>query len=115
MNHQENVIEIKYLNKSYGEVQAVKDLSFRVEKGLSYVPSTYGISMLKNHMLREVFEEMKSKGFPDDVVTSIADSLDCNPVFRGHVISSGEMLAFMVGIIVVLGIIYLIITALPEK
>ena len=37
MNHQENVIEIKYLNKSYGEVQAVKDLSFRVKKGLSYV------------------------------------------------------------------------------
>ena len=33
MNHQENVIEIKHLNKSYGEVQAVKDLSFRVKKG----------------------------------------------------------------------------------
>ena len=31
MNHQENVIEIKHLNKSYGEVQAVKDLSFRVK------------------------------------------------------------------------------------
>ena len=28
--------------------------------------------MLKNHMLRGVFEEMKSKGFPDDVVTGIA-------------------------------------------
>lgn len=115
MNHQENVIEIKHLNKSYGEVQAVKDLSFRVKKGLSYVPSTYGTSMLKNHMLRGVFEEMKSKGFPDDVVTGIADSLDCNPVFRGHVVSSAEMLAFMLGTIVVLGIIYLIITALPEK
>ena len=82
----------------------------------AYMPiSTYGTSMLKNHMLRGVFEEMKSKGFPDDVVTGIADSLDCNPVFRGHVVSSAEMLAFMVGTIVVLGIIYLIITALPEK
>ena len=86
-----------------------------LQKGLSYVPSTYGTSMLKNHMLRGVFEEMKSKGFPDDVVTGIADSLDCNPVFRGNVVSSAEMLAFMVGTIVVLGIIYLIITALPEK
>lgn len=77
-----------------------------LQKGLSYVPSTYGTSMLKNHMLRGVFEEMKSKGFPDDVVTGIADSLGCNPVFRGHVVSSAEMLAFMVGTIVVLGIIY---------
>lgn len=33
MNHQENVIEIKHLNKFYGEVQAVKDLTFRVKKG----------------------------------------------------------------------------------
>lgn len=33
MNHQENVIEIKNLNKSYGDVQAVKDLSFRVKRG----------------------------------------------------------------------------------
>lgn len=33
MNHQENVIEIQHLNKSYSDVQAVKDLSFRVKKG----------------------------------------------------------------------------------
>ena len=33
MNHQENVIEIQHLNKSYGDVQAVKDLSFWVKKG----------------------------------------------------------------------------------
>ena len=30
---QENVIEIEHLNKSYGEVKAVRDLSFRVKKG----------------------------------------------------------------------------------
>ena len=98
-----------------GAYMPISNFGKGLQKGLSYVPSTYGTSMLKNHMLRGVFEEMKSKGFPDDVVTGIADSLDCNPVFRGHVVSSAEMLAFMVGTIVVLGIIYLIITALPEK
>lgn len=98
-----------------GAYMPISNFGKGLQKGLSYVPSTYGTSMLKNHMLRGVFEEMKSKGFPDDVVTGIADSLDCNPVFRGHVVSSAEMLAFMVGTIVVLGIIYQIITALPEK
>lgn len=98
-----------------GAYMPISNFGKGLQKGLSYVPSTYGTSMLKNHMLRGVFEEMKSKGFPDDVVTGIADSLDCNPVFRGHVVSSEEMLAFMVGTIVVLGIIYQIITALPEK
>ncbi len=42
----------------------VKAIGKGLQKGLSYVPSTYGTSMLKNHMLRGVFEEMKSKGFP---------------------------------------------------
>lgn len=98
-----------------GAYMPISNFGKGLQKGLSYVPSTYGTSMLKNHMLRGVFEEMKFKGFPDDVVTGIADSLDCNPVFRGHVVSSAEMLAFMVGTIVVLGIIYQIITALPEK
>ena len=98
-----------------GAYMPISNFGKGLQKGLSYVPSTYGTSMLKNHMLRGVFEEMKSKGFLDDVVTGIADSLDCNPVFREHVVSIAEMLAFMVGTIVVLGIIYLIITALPEK
>ena len=58
---------------------------------------------LKTVCFAEYFEEDEIKGFPDDVVTGIADSLDCNPVFRGHVVSIAEMLAFMVGTIVVLG------------
>lgn len=29
----ENVIEINHLNKSFGEVRAVQDLSFRVKRG----------------------------------------------------------------------------------
>ena len=66
-------------------------------------------------MLRGVFEEMKDIGFTDDVVTMIADSLDCNPVFRSHVISSTEMFMIMLGSVLVLGMIYLMITAIPEK
>lgn len=33
MNQQENMIEIHHLNKSFGTVKAVKDLSFRVKSG----------------------------------------------------------------------------------
>lgn len=86
-----------------------------LQKGLSYVPSTYGTSMLKNHMLRGVFEEMKSKGFPDDVVTGIADSLDCNPVFRGHVVAVQKCWQFQGRNHRCIRDHLQIITALPEK
>ncbi|MGN1164907.1 MAG: ABC transporter permease [Lachnospiraceae bacterium] len=98
-----------------GAYMPISNFSESLQKGMSYLPSTYGTSMLKNHMLRGVFEEMKDTGFTDDVVTMIADSLDCNPVFRSHVVSSTEMFMIMLGSVLVLGMIYLMITAIPEK
>lgn len=98
-----------------GAYMPISNFSESLQKGMSYLPSTYGTSMLKNHMLRGVFEEMKDTGFTDDVITMIADSLDCNPVFRSHVVSSTEMFMIMLGSVLVLGMIYLMITAIPEK
>ena len=93
----------------------ISNFSEGLQTGMSYLPSTYGTSMLKNHMLRGIFEEMKDCGFPDEVVTGIADSLDCNPVFRGHTVTTTEMLMVMAGSVVLFGLIYLIMTTLPEK
>ena len=82
---------------------------------MSYLPGTYGTSLIKNHMLRGVFKEMETEGFPSAVVKGIADSLDCNPVFRGNIVEPSIMIVIMIVTIVVLGGIYLLITALPEK
>lgn len=98
-----------------GAYMPISNFSEGLQTGMSYLPSTYGTSMLKNHMLRGIFEEMKDCGFPDEVVTGIADSLDCNPVFRGHTVTTTEMLMVMAGSVVLFGLIYLLVTALPEK
>ena len=98
-----------------GAYMPISNFSKGLQKGMSYLPSTYGTSMLKNHMLRGVFEEMEAKGFPDEVVTGIADSLDCNPLFRDHVVTTTEMLVVMIGAVLVLGVVYLMMTAVPEK
>ena len=98
-----------------GAYMPISNFSKSLQKGMSYLPSTYGTSMLKNHILRGVFEEMEAKGFPDEVVTGIADSLDCNPVFRDHVVTTTEMLVVMIVAVLLLGAVYLVITAVPEK
>ena len=69
----------------------------------------------ENHMLRGIFEEMSANGFPDEVVTAIRDSLDCNPVFRGHVVNVDQMIFIMVTSIVILGILYLVIASKGES
>ena len=66
-------------------------------------------------MLRGVFEEMKDQKYPNDAVTAIAATLDCNPVFHGHVVSTSEMIVVLIGSIVLLGMVYLAVTALAER
>ena len=81
-----------------------------LQKVLSYLPSTYGTSLLKNHMLRGIFEEMENNQLPEEMITAIRDTLDCNPKFHGSVVSVNQMVMLMVGCVVVFGIIFLCMT-----
>ena len=45
---------------------------------------------------------------------AIRDTLDCNPVFHGNVVSVNQMIGIMMGSIAVLGIIYYFVTLLPD-
>lgn len=98
-----------------GAYMPISNFGEGLQKAMSYLPGTYGTSLIKNHMLSGVFKEMETEGFPSAVVKGIADSLDCNPVFRGNIVEPSIMIVIMIVTIVVLGGIYLLITALPEK
>ena len=98
-----------------GAYMPISNFGEGLQKAMSYLPGTYGTSLIKNHMLRGVFEAMETEGFPKEVVNGIADSLDCNPVFRGNVVEPQTMILIMLGTIFVLGGSYLLITALSEK
>ena len=58
---------------------------------------------------------MKDSGFPEEDITLIRDTLDCNPVFHGHVVTVNQMIVIMVASVLVFGGIYLFMTALREK
>lgn len=98
-----------------GAYMPISNFGEGLQKVMSYLPCTYGTSMLKNHMLRGVFESMQAEGFPAEIITSIGNSLDCNPVFRGSAVSPATMMLIMLMSIIVLGGIYLLITMKPEK
>ena len=98
-----------------GAYMPISNFGSGLQKVLSYLPSTYGTSLLKNHMLRGIFEEMENNQLPEEMITAIRDTLDCNPKFQGSVVSVNQMVMLMVGCVVVFGIIFLCLTALPEK
>ena len=98
-----------------GAYMPISNFGEGLQRVMSYLPGTYGTALIKNHMLRGVFAEMETKGFPAEVVTGIATSLDCNPTFQGNVVEPEYMMLIMIGTVVLLGGLYLLITALPEK
>ena len=98
-----------------GAYMPISNFGSGLQKVLSYLPSTYGTSLLKNHMLRGIFEEMENNQLPEEMITAIRDTLDCNPKFQGSVVSVNQMVMLMVGCVVVFGIIFLCMTALPQK
>lgn len=98
-----------------GAYMPVSNFGDGLQKFLSYLPGMYGTSLLKNHMLRGVFAQMKEDGFPKQSVTEIEKSLDCRPVFRGEVVSTQEMIAVMAASILILGAVYLVMTAIFVK
>lgn len=98
-----------------GAYMPISNFGSGLQKALSYLPGTYGTSLLKNHMLRGIFEEMENEKIPKKLITAIRDTLDCNPQFHGNVVNTTQMVLIMACSIVVLGVIFLLMTRLPEK
>lgn len=98
-----------------GAYMPISNFSSGLQKALSYLPGTYGTSLVKNHMLNGVYKDMADIGMPSEAVTVIRNTLDCNPVFRGHVVGVSQMYLIMAGSIVVFGVAYLLIIMIRER
>ena len=83
-----------------GAYMPVSSFSKGVQRVISFLPGTYGTSLLRNHTLRGVFAEMKNQGFPEQVVEAIKDSVDCNLYFFDHKVELVTMYLVLVGSIV---------------
>ncbi len=98
-----------------GAYMPISNFSEGLQKVLSFLPGTYGTSLLRNHALRGVFEEMSSQGFPNEVVEAIRDSVDCNLYFFGNRVAQGSMYLILAAAIVLALGIYVGINILAQK
>ena len=88
-----------------GAYMPISQFSEGLQKVLSFLPGTYGTSLLRNHALRGVFEEMGNEGFPAEVVEAIKDSIDCNLYFFDDKVEIGTMYVILgVTVVVLIGV-----------
>ena len=98
-----------------GAYMPISNFSPGLQKVISFLPGSYGTSLLRNHALRGVFAEMLEQGFPKEVVESIRDSVDCNLYFFGTKVSQGSMYGILLGSIVLLIAIYIVLNKVIKK
>lgn len=92
-----------------GAYMPISNFSDGLQKVLSFLPGTYGTSLLRNHAMRGVFAEMAENGFPAEVVEGIKDSLDCNLYFFDHTVELGTMYCILGGAAVAVIVAYVLI------
>ncbi len=98
-----------------GAYMPISNFGSGLQKVLSFLPGTYGTSLLKNHLMRGNFAAMTEAGFPGEVVEGIKKSIDCSPDFFGHTVTVPEMLGIMAVSVAALICIYVLIYFIAEK
>ncbi|MDD6614689.1 MAG: ABC transporter permease [Lachnospiraceae bacterium] len=98
-----------------GAYMPISQFSEELQKVLSFLPGTYGTSLLRNHALRGVFEEMSAQGFPEEIVEAIRDSVDCNLYFFGDKVELSSMYVILIASIVIAVGLYVMMNVLSGK
>ena len=83
-----------------GAYMPISTFSSGLQKVLMFLPGTYGTSMLKNHLMGGVFREMESLGWPEEIVSSIMDGVDCNIYFFDKQVEVWQMELVVIGSII---------------
>ncbi len=98
-----------------GAYMPISSFGTGIQKVLSFMPGTYGTSLIRNHAMRGVFAEMGEKGVPAEVVEGLKSSIDCNIEFFGNTVSVGAMFAVMAVSVLVLVGLYVLLNVLRHK
>ena len=85
-----------------GAYMPISSFGAGLQKAVLFLPGTYGTSLLRNHALRGVFEEMNSTGIPKEVTDTMADVVDCNLGFGDYTFTEPVMFLILGGAAILL-------------
>ena len=98
-----------------GAYMPISQFSDSLQKVISFLPGTYGTSLLRNHSLQGVFTEMETQGIPSQLVEALKDSIDCNLYFFGDKVELMTMYLVLCLSVIVLMAIYVMMNMKIKK
>ena len=74
-----------------GAYMPISSFGEGLQKIISFLPGTYGTSLIRNHTMQGALAEMQNQGVPTEVIEKLKDSLDCNLYFLGNQVNIRAM------------------------
>lgn len=92
-----------------GAYMPISSFGEGLQKIISFLPGTYGTSLIRNHTMQGALAEMQNQGIPTEFIEKLKDSLDCNLYFFGSHVNIGTMYIILsITIFVLIGIYVLL-------
>lgn len=98
-----------------GAYMPISQFSAGLQKVLSFLPGTYGTSLVRNHCLRGCFAEMEAQHFPKEAVDAMRDVVDCNVYFDGEAVGVPAMYLYLGITVLVLIAAYVVLNIIKSK
>ena len=98
-----------------GAYMPISTFSSGLQKALSFLPSTYGTSLIKNHCMNSAVNELEKEGVPKETVNALRDAFDLNLYFFDNKVSIGVMYLIIISSILLLITTYVLIYKFHKK
>ena len=98
-----------------GAYMPISSFGDGLQKVLSFLPGTYGTSLMRTHSLQGALSEMQIQGVPSEVIATLKATLDCNIYFFGDKVGIPTMYLILGITVTVLVVTYILMNSLKKK
>ena len=98
-----------------GAYMPISSFSEGLQHVISFLPGTYGTSLLRNHALAGVFAEMETLGIPAFAIDAVRDAIDCNLYFFDSKVSTSVMYLVLTAAVILVLSAYILLQASRKK
>ena len=92
-----------------GAYMPISSFSAGLQRVISFLPGTYGTSLVRNHTMRGALAEMQTQGVPVEVINELKSALDLNLEFLGQQVSISSMYLILIAAIVILITVFILL------
>ena len=74
-----------------GAYMPISSFGSGLQKVISFLPGTYGTSLVRNHAMGGAIKELENQGVPKESIEALRDAMDCNLYFFGNKVDTSVM------------------------